>query len=439
MTEHGNIASRAVDPRTVDPRTVGSYDVLVCGAGPAGIAAAEAAGKAGARVGLIDAQFRPGGQLWRAEVGADAPRPIPAPVDRVLRRAGIEFWARTQIVAAIPGELLVHRASGAERVGYRKLVIATGARELLLPFPGWTLPGVFGAGGLQALVKQGWPIAGKRVVVAGSGPLLLAAAASLRRHGAIVLGIHEQAPAGRVRGLAARLPAWPDRALQAARLRGSLAGVPYRCGEFVTAAAAAVVASEETLASIELHTPDGPRRVACDYLAIGYGLVPNVEVAELLGCKLETEGRHPRVAVDAHMRTSVDTVYAAGEVCGIGGAAAARLEGTLAGRAAAGAHPLPASLRLRRRHARNFGRLLARRFALDERIRALPASDTVICRCEDVPLAALAGFTDARAAKLATRCGMGACQGRWSGARLPLYPLPLAGLCDPFSTPGNPR
>ncbi len=435
-----------------DPAPIERYDVLVCGAGPAGIAAATAASGSGARVGLVDANGRPGGQLWREEVGGSAKRRMPTAVERVLRRPRTEFWARTEIVAALPGELLVQRSGGATRIGYRKLVIATGARELLLPFPGWTLPGVFGAGGLQALVKQGWPIAGKRVLVAGSGPLLLAAAASLRRHGAIVLGIHEQAPVGRVGGVAARLLAWPEHALQAARLGAALFGIPYRCGEFVAAAAPADAPGEPRLGAVELQTPRGPRRVACDYLAIGYGLVPNVELAELLGCALEADGRHARVAVDEQQRTSVADVYAAGEVCGIGGGAAARLEGTLAGLAAAGAAALPARLRRRHRHARRFGRLLAARFSLDTRIHALPTADTMICRCEDVPFAALGGFADARTAKLATRCGMGACQGRICGtvlaelgvfarapARTPLYPLPLSGLCDPFSTSGTPR
>jgi NADPH-dependent 2,4-dienoyl-CoA reductase/sulfur reductase-like enzyme len=166
------------------------YDVLVCGAGPAGLAAAQAAASGGVRVGLIEAQASAGGQIWRHDVGRGESRIAARLIGRALRTRRVTFLSQSQVVAAGGDELLLEQAQGALRLRFDQLVIATGARELLLPFPGWTLPGVTGAGGLQALVKQAWPIAGKRVVVAGSGPLLLAAAASLCRHGAHVLGIH---------------------------------------------------------------------------------------------------------------------------------------------------------------------------------------------------------------------------------------------------------
>ncbi|HMD73628.1 MAG TPA: FAD-dependent oxidoreductase, partial [Steroidobacteraceae bacterium] len=239
----------------------------------------------------------------------------------------------------------------------------------------------------------------------------------------------------------ARLIAWPARAVQALTLRAALAGIPYRCGEFVVAAH-----GEHRLQALDIHTQAGLHRLDCDYLAIGYGLVPNVELAQLLGCRLETDARHARIATDNVQRTSVANVYAAGEVCGIGGCAAARIEGRIAGLAAAGSAQVHGTLRLRLRHARRFAELLAARFELDERIRSLAAPDTVICRCEDVTMAALEPYRDAREAKLATRCGMGACQGRICGAALtelrrfssaqirpPLFPARLASLSEPFS------
>jgi len=414
------------------------FDVLVCGAGPAGLAAAQAAAGRGARVGLIDAQAAAGGQIWRRDVRQSGAPVAAGIIGRALLTRGVAFLAQSQVVAAGDHELLVEQPQRALRLRFGKLVIATGARELLLPFPGWTLPGVTGAGGLQALVKQGWPIAGQRVVVAGSGPLLLAAAATLRQHGGRVLGIHEQAPARRVWRFAAQLPRWPARALQALALRTTLAGIPYRCGEFVLAAS-----GDDRLRAVEIRTPAGVRHVDCDHLAIGYGLVPNVELARLLGCRLETTARHARVATDDTQRTNLDDIYAAGEVCGIGGCAAARIEGRIAGLAAVGA--LRAAARTRHRHARRFGRLLTDCFTLDEHIRSLATPETVICRCEDVTIAALGEYRDARAAKLATRCGMGACQGRVCGAALaelgrftengvrpPLLPTRLSSLSDPF-------
>jgi NADPH-dependent 2,4-dienoyl-CoA reductase/sulfur reductase-like enzyme len=459
------------------------YDVIVCGAGPAGIAAAAAAAStstvgagagARARVAVIDANARAGGQIWRHDVRRDgaqtagsatpagsgtpagcAARVSPAlPAARAARRSraafgpAVTWYLESQVVAATAGELLVEGREGAERLRYRKLVLATGARELLLPFPGWTLPGVYGAGGLQSLVKQSWPIAGRRVVVAGSGPLLLATAALLRRHGAHVLGIHEQAPARRLRSFAWGLARWPRTAWAALALRSELAGVPYRCGEFVRAAV-----GDERLRAVDLETPGGVRRVDCDYLAIGYGLVPNVELADLLGCRLGTSpAGHARVVVDDQQRTSVANVFAAGEVCGIGGAAVASIEGRIAGLTASGALRAAAALLARRRRARRFAAHLGRAFPLDPRIHALAEPDTVICRCEDVPFGALAAFAtrdgwDGRAAKLATRCGMGACQGRLCGAALvelglaaptaaapPLFPTRLDSLTEPFAT-----
>ncbi len=401
------------------------FEVLVCGAGPAGLAAALAAASRGARVGLIDAQARPGGAVWRHDVRLGVSRPARRRLADLQASARIHGLFAAQVVAAGARELLVETPGAAARLRYDKLVIATGARELLLPFPGWTLPGVAGAGGLQALVKQSWPIQGARVVVAGSGPLLLASAAVLRRHGAVVLGIHEQAAKRQVRNFAAKLVLWPALAAQAAALRLRLAGVPYRCGEFVTRAE-----GDERLRAVVVRTARGTRRIDCDYLATGYGLVPNVELAQLLGCRLQAWGRHASVATDALLATSVEHVYAAGEVRGIGGAASAAIEGEIAGLAAVGADAAAAALQDRQRHARRCAALLAAHFALDPAIYDLAQADTVICRCEDVPLGAVSGYGTARAAKLATRCGMGACQGRICGSILAelqrFPPLPAA-------------
>jgi NADPH-dependent 2,4-dienoyl-CoA reductase/sulfur reductase-like enzyme len=414
------------------------YDVLVCGAGPAGLAAAHAAASHGARVGLIDAQSRPGGQIWRHDLRFGAPR---AARRAVAATAGAHWLGGAQIVAAERGELLLERVEGATRVRYERLVLATGARELMLPFPGWTLPGVTGAGGLQALVKQGWPIAGGRVVVAGTGPLLLAVAAGLRKHDARVLAIVEQARAARVYAFAGSLASAPATAVQALQLRLALAGVAYRCGEFVQAAH-----GDGRLQAVSIRTPRGLMQLECDQLAVAYGLVPNVELAQLLGCRLDRSGPHASVATDAQLRTSLPEVYAAGEVRGVGGASAARIEGRIAGLHASGRDAAAARLGQAQRRARRFAARVARCFALDARLYALAEPETIVCRCEDVPLAALAGFSDARAAKLATRCGMGACQGRICGdalaalgryaqphAAAPLFPVRLATLSDPWS------
>lgn len=390
------------------------FDVLVVGAGPAGLAAAQAAAGHGVRVGLVDLQPRLGGQVWRHDVGHAAPA-LALRHFSAVQGAGarITWLAQTTVVATGADALLVEDPQGARWLRYGRLVLATGARELLLPFPGWTLPGVTGAGGLQALAKQGWPLKGKRVLVTGSGPLLWATAATAKRHGARVLGIHEQAPRSDVARFAAGLWRWPAKAAQALQLRAALPGVPYRCGSHV-----AVAHGDERVREVEIEGPRGRERIPCDALATGYGLVPDVRLARALGCTLDDSAAHPRVVVDALQCTSVRTVYAAGEACGIGGRDSALVEGAIAGCAAAGAVQDAMRLQQKREHARAFAAHLGRHFALDARVLALAQPDTIVCRCEDVRWGDLEGHGSARAAKLATRCGMGPCQGRICGAAL---------------------
>ncbi|GLQ88598.1 NAD(P)/FAD-dependent oxidoreductase [Dyella flagellata] len=413
------------------------YDIVIVGAGPAGMAAAEAALARGARVAWLDAQATAGGQVWRKDAKYGWPHRAEHMLAHLLNHPNAMWMPQTQVIAAEPNALLLQNERQALSITYSALILATGARELLLPFPGWTLPGVTGAGGLQALAKQGWPLGGRRVVIAGSGPLLLAAAATAKRHGAHVLGIYEQASKAAVHGFARKLWRWPGKALQAAALRCQLAGIAYRYGSIVARAV-----GSDALQLIEVEGPHGIERIECEQLAVGYGLVPNVELAQMLGCAMKQEAAHPYVSVDDSQRTSIANVYAAGELCGIGGRDCAWLEGRIAGLAATGAG-IEAPLLWQRRHVRNFAAALREHFKLDPGIHALADPDTLICRCEDVPLQALQGFDDARSAKLATRCGMGACQGRIcgtalaelgrfprSGQRPPLFPARLSTLGD---------
>src|SRR5262249_25693634 len=127
-----------------------------------------------------------------------------------------------------PGVLLAESPDAMREITYSRLVLSTGARERFLPFPGWTLPNVMGAGGLQALVKSGIPIRDKAVVVAGTGPLLLPVAAYLKRHGANVQLIAEQASRGDIAGFGRALARHPGKLLQALGMAGTLAGIPYR-------------------------------------------------------------------------------------------------------------------------------------------------------------------------------------------------------------------
>jgi NADPH-dependent 2,4-dienoyl-CoA reductase/sulfur reductase-like enzyme len=299
--------------------------------------------------------------------------------------------------------LLAETTSGVCELSYKSLVLATGARERFLPFPGWTLPNVMGAGGLQALVKTGLPIEGTRVVVAGSGPLLLAVAAYLRAHGANVLMIAEQAHPMQLARFAIGLF---SKRTQAFELKRQLKGVPYRSGCWVSEAHGA-----EKLEGLTLVRGRKTWRVECDYLACGFHLVPNVELAELLGCEIE----HSHVKVDAFQQTTVANVYSAGETTGIGGLELSLVEGEIAGLVAAGKHDAARELFPMRVTQRKFADLLNRTFALRDELKHLSTPQTIVCRCEDVTLERLRKHSSWRAAKLQTRCGMGPCQGRVCG------------------------
>ena len=379
--------------------------VVVVGGGPAGLAASLRAADAGAEVLLIDESPALGGPIAR---GARADR-------RVRVRGG------ARVVAALPGALLVEDRAGADTVGYDRLVIATGARELFLPFPGWTLPGVFGAGGLQLLAKGGWPVAGKRVVLGGTGPLLLAAASGLRRLGADIVAVAEHQGRLGLARFAAGLWRFPGKAVQAL---GLLRGLPLRPSSTVRGAH-----GTDAVRAVTLQVGAEERTLACDLLGVGFGLVPNLDLPALLGCALE----RGRVRVDDRQATSVAGIFCAGEATGIGGVDKATAEGEIAGLCAAGRDPEPALVRRRRRgHA--FAAALARSFpppagwgdALDE--------NTIVCRCEDVPWRALRDAPDFRSAKLQTRCGMGSCQGRVCGAALEvLRGFPRDGIRPPLT------
>lgn len=380
-----------------------SVDVAIVGAGPAGLSAARAAARSGATVAIVDDNPRAGGQIWRQ---AAATTPTPAAAERlaVLRQPNVTHLAATRIVAETqPGTLLLEDDERALLLDFRTLILCCGARELLLPFPGWTLPGVTGAGGLQALIKYGLDVRGQRTVIAGSGPLLLASAATARQAGARVSHVFEQATWGDVAGFGAGLWRWPSKLAQAAKL---VTGA-YRPDAHVVEAFGA-----KRLERVRIRQGDREFDVDCDRLACGFGLVPNTVLPSHLGCRIDNGA----VAVDVHQRTSRDGVFVAGECTGVGGSELAMVEGEIAGLAATGQTAQLAALVTQRAHWQAFADAVRERFAIREPIRRLARADTLLCRCEDVRFDAVAQAPGWTAAKLQSRCGMGACQGRVCGA-----------------------
>src|SRR5690348_837197 len=384
-----------------------SYDVLVIGAGPAGIAAACSAAESGALVAVIDSNPRPGGQIWRGETREHAhTREAQSWLDKFAAQR-IEVFTSTEIVDQIhPGLLLAQSNGAAREFAYRKLILCTGARELFLPFPGWTLPNVMGAGGLQALVKSGLPISGKKVVIAGSGPLLLAVAAHLREHGAEIRLIAEQAPFHRIASFATSLFFSKSKFSQALAIRRQLSGVPFKTSCWPIRAE-----GRDKLESVSLRRGSKVWKEPCDYLACGFHLVPNIELASLLGCEI----RGGFVRVNEFQESSVQGIFCAGELTGIGGVDSSIVEGQIAGYAAAGQSARAAQFSREKNSTAHFADALRRAFALRTELRSLATPETIVCRCEDVKFSRLQSYPSWRAAKLQTRCGMGPCQGRICG------------------------
>jgi NADPH-dependent 2,4-dienoyl-CoA reductase/sulfur reductase-like enzyme len=395
----------------------------------------------GRRVALIDDNPEPGGQIWRH--GETQPSEARQWLQRLESSGTVRFFGARVFEAPAQGFLHVESGDDYFDLHYEKLILATGARELFLPFPGWTVPGVFGAGGLDAMARGGLPIAGKRVVVAGSGPLLLAVAAHLVGRGARIVAICEQAAMRKVLSFATGLVAQPGKLLQGIGYAWVGRGAPMHFGSWPVAAH-----GETALKAVTLRQGRKQWDIACDFLACGFHLVPNVELARLPGCRID-DGY---VAVDAMQQTSVKDVYCAGEPCGIGGVEVALLEGKVAGLAATGRFEEARRFAQRRKRMDAFVRALRETYTLNPELRTLAASETIVCRCEDVRYGELSKHQCWRDAKLQTRCGMGPCQGRVCGAaaeflfgwragdvRPPVFPALVSSLAGVEEISGNER
>ena len=431
------------------------HDVAVVGGGPAGLAAAAAAAAAGCRVALLDSGSRVGGQYWRhPPAGPDADlhhdlatfERLAGALGAVEVLTGHDVWT----VQRDDPDFVIRTTDG-ERdraLRARHVVLAPGAYDRQLPFPGWDLPGVMTAGGVQALLKGHGVLAGRRVVIAGTGPFLLAVAAGLAGRGAEVGGVFDANPRRR----------WLREPVAVARNAGKLA----EAAAYQAALARRRIAVRTGRAVIEAHGSIGgaglaavtvarldrdwrviagsEERLAADVLAVGWGFTPQLELALAVGCPT-------RVGPDGSLVVHVDDrqraaqgVYVAGEATGVGGAALAVVEGEIAGRTAAAAlgrsvlrrsvlrrsvlgrpASVPRTLLRRRARLRAFAAAMHRAHPVRDGWRSWLRDGTVICRCEEVEWASVRdavralGATDPRTAKLLTRAGMGWCQGRVCG------------------------
>jgi NADPH-dependent 2,4-dienoyl-CoA reductase/sulfur reductase-like enzyme len=422
--------------------------VVVVGAGPAGLSAARAAARAGAAVTLLDASDQVGGQFWR-HASRPAPdehryhhgwstftalRDVVAGHPRVTLLTSAQVWALERLDDGVRLRVLVGPADAAGREHLTltpdALVLAPGAHDRTLPFPGWQLPGVTTAGAAQALAKAERVAVGDRVVVAGAGPFLLPVATSLLRTGARVLSVHEAAtPTSLARGWGAR----PAGLLGAAHKAGELGGyvgtlarhrVAYRLGEAVVAARGDGRVEEVTVAKVDARwapVAGTERTVAADAVCVSHGFTPRLELALAAACAISPDRF---VVVDDRQRTSAPGVWAAGEVTGIGGAEAALAEGWVAGHHAASGAVDDAGLArgVRRRGASaDFARRLEAAHGIRGGWTSWLRDDTLVCRCEEVDAGTLraaacaTGSSDLRYVRLTSRAGLGPCQARICG------------------------
>lgn len=428
-------------------RLAPSRPLVVVGAGPAGLGAAIETARAGLPCTVLDEATHLGGQIYRPppnEFRVRDPRALGRDFERGerLRREFGEIADKVEVFsgASVVGiwnagrELVWTWAGSSGTLRAERLILATGACERPVPFPGWTLPGVMTAGGAQTLVKTMRVRPGRRALVAGTGPLLLVVANQLHKIGVEVVAVLE---AGKPSWSPLQLPriwgewgllrdAWDYwRGLRRARIPLLFNHTIFEAhGHMEVAAASYGPLDPRDWRPLK----DRATRVEVDLVVVGFGFVPSTELTESAGCRQEyvheVGGWIP--IRNEFMQTTIPGVFAVGDGAGVAGAAVALEQGRIAGiTAAEQAGALEASEADRRR-AGPLQRLrsLARvRKVLDEisRIRPglndLAAPDTLVCRCEEVSLAEVRvafeqGARDLQAVKLLTRLGMGQCQGR---------------------------
>ncbi|MET7474327.1 FAD-dependent oxidoreductase [Streptomyces sp. NPDC005648] len=444
--------------------------LAVIGAGPAGLAATSAAAAHGIRVTLIDSAVEAGGQFYRqpaTELHAHRPQALHHQWQTWERlRDGLRGHVKAGtvrhltehhiwFVERLTQKFAVHALLGPEQedpatVHADAVLLATGGYEQVLPFPGWTLPGVLTAGGAQAMLKGTLTVPGRTAVVAGTGPLLLPVATGLAAAGVDIAALVESAAPGAFLRQTGTLAAHPAKLGEAALYTGQLLRRRTRTLYHHTVVEAHGTDRVEavTVAALDAEgrvRPGTGRRIPCDTLAVSHGMLAHTDLAESLGCRLD--GTHVRV--DEEQRTDVPGVWAAGEATGIGGSALALAEGHIAGNSAAarlaGTEPDPgewASAAKSRTRLRQFATALDQVYRPPAHWTEQVADDTVICRCEEVTAGAVReaagelGAGDLRTVKLLTRAGMGWCQGRMCGPAVAgLAGCELTASRRPFARP----
>ncbi|HYF86577.1 FAD/NAD(P)-binding oxidoreductase [Azospirillum sp.] len=406
--------------------------VVIVGAGPAGIRAAETLAAAGLCPMVIDEGARAGGQIYRRPpdgftrppatlYGSQADKAVAlhAAFDALVAAGRIVHLPRHSVVALADGTLHAVSDGGSRRIGYDRLILATGATDRLAPLPGWQAPGVYSLGAMQIALKAQGVAMGRRIVLAGSGPLLTLLATQLLKAGAQIAAVLDTA------GMRGQIAAFPDLAvrpsfaLQGLAMRARL-GRLYHAGIGLEG----IEATDTGVTAVRWTDAGGrSRRTACDAVGLGWHLKAETQLADLAGCRFDYDETWAQWLPRAdRMGRAGEGVYLAGDGLRLLGADGAEVAGRLAAAACLSDLRLPepdvaADLKRLDRLER-FARGIARAFPWPaDQVRALP-DDTVLCRCEGITAGAVRetasyGGAEANRVKSLGRAGMGRCQGRY--------------------------
>lgn len=450
--------------------------LAIVGAGPAGLAASTTAARAGLSVVLVDARPQPGGQYWRHRSGATerdghhdwrAFLRLRDELDELRATGRIRYLPDREVwflQPASPGRPQVLRLTPAGTVETDAVVLCPGGYDRQLPVPGWDLPGVMAAGGIQALLKGHGVAAGRRAAVAGTGPFLLSVATSLAAAGVDVVSICEAgAPSAWLRRPSGVLGA-PAKIIEGAGYAAALLRrrIPYRPRTAIVRIHGDRAVEAITLARLDRQgrpVAGTEEYLAVDLVGLGWGFTPSLELVLAASAETRLDVDGSLVArVDHWQRSSRPGVFVAGEATGVGGARLAVLEGELAGlTAAADAGRPPDTRRMTRLHrairrGRGFARAMHRAHPVPSGWSSWLDDATTVCRCEEVTAGDIRyardelGADDQRTVKLLVRPGMGWCQGRVCGyataclaagdralTAADLRPLATRPLCAPVS------
>ncbi|MDE1187720.1 MAG: FAD-dependent oxidoreductase [Pantoea sp.] len=469
----------APTPHNFAPETR-ECDLLVLGAGPAGLSAARIAARAGANVMVIDERPQSGGQFFKPLAPSHTLHgKVPQQWrdgDSLLKEtqaAGVDILQQATVWAAFSAqEIGVIWRDQTLLIRPQQLIIATGAYERPVPFPGWTLPGVMTTGAGQTLAKAYRVIPGERVVVSGNGPLNLQFAAELVDSAGKVVEVLERAAKPGIKMLRQILTmakVAPELLFKGRHYLSMLKKnrVAVRWGYEVVAAHGQDRLERITVMAVDQHgqrIPGSSREIACDVLCLGHGFIPSTDLARSLGCKQQlaaTPFSTPTIKTDADGATSIAGVYVIGDGARLGGAQIAQTRGQLAGIRALQALGKTAEgidihqLKTRLAKAEDFQQALWQVYQAPPVSLQSLADETVICRCENITLGSLrsaisAGMDTPAALKRNLRTGMGLCQGRtcsgmvaqlvtemtgrqkqtsgFYAPRFPVRPVPIAAL-----------